>query len=230
MKLEETINLRWFLIGGFPENILGGLALNVAVGTTAFVFSFLFGHLLALGRMSSFGTVRLMSAGYVELIRSVPLLIVLFWFYFSLPILLETPPSPFWSALFALTAYGSAYQAEFIRAGIKDVAQGEIEAARCLGLSRVQVLMFIVLAQAHRRMLPTYASYYTSLFKDSSVLYIVGLVELMQAGLIVAERHPDQMLKVYLTVASLFFIVCCGSSWIGHWLSHRLAPKLATAT
>jgi ABC-type amino acid transport system permease subunit len=79
-------------------------------------------------------------------------------------------------------------------------------------------------------MIPTYASYYTSLFKDSSVLYIVGLVELLQAGLIVAERHPGRMLEVYLAVAVLFFIVCSGASWLGQWLTRWLTPIPATSS
>lgn len=230
MPLDEVINLRWFLIGGFPRNVIGGLALNVIIGALAFVFSFLLGHCLALGRGGRSRPLRWLCTGYIELVRSVPLVIVLFWFYFSLPLLLQTTPSPFWSALAALTAYGAAYQAEFIRAGINGVATGEVEAARSLGMSRLQVLFSVVLAQAHRRMLPTYASYFTSLFKDSSVLYIVGLVELLQAGLIVAERHPGEMLSVYLTVAFLFFCVCCGASALGHWLTRRLTPRPALST
>jgi polar amino acid transport system permease protein len=230
MSLDDVINLRWFLVGGFPQNVLGGLALNIVVGTLAFIFSFIFGHILALGRVGSIVAVRWACTCYIELVRAVPLVIVLFWFYFALPILLQMNPSPFWSALAALTAYAAAYQAEFIRSGIKGVAIGEIEAARSLGLSRAQVLLSVVLAQAHRRMIPTYASYYTSLFKDSSVLYIVGLVELLQAGLIVAERHPGRMLEVYLAVAVLFFIVCSGASWLGQWLTRWLTPIPATSS
>ena len=229
MPSYDVINLRWFLIGGFPQNVLGGLALNLVVGTLAFVFSFVLGHFIALGRVGGVRPVRWACTCYIELVRSVPLVIVLFWFYFSLPILLQARPSPFWSALLALTAYAAAYQAEFIRSGIKGVAIGEIEAARSLGMSRPQVLLLVVLPQAHRRMIPTYASYFTSIFKDSSVLYIVGLVELLQAGLIVAERHPGRMLDIYLTVATLFFIVCSCANWLSQCLARWLAPKLATS-
>jgi polar amino acid transport system permease protein len=222
MPAESMINLRWFLLGGFPDAMLGGLALNVGITVIAFVASFLLGHLLALGRASRTAAIRWACAAYVELIRSVPLLIVLFWFYFSIPILFNSTPSPIWSALFALSAYGAAYQAEYIRAGINAVALGEIEAARSLGLSRAAALFKIVLAQAHRKMIPTYANYFTSMFKDSSALYILGLVELMQTGLIVAERHPGKMLQVYLTVGSLFFIVCCASGWFSTLVQRRL--------
>lgn len=227
MLLDDVVSLRWFLIGGFPQNVLGGLALNLIVGTLAFIASFVLGHFLALGRAGHVRSIRWACTCYIELVRAVPLVIVLFWFYFSLPILLQSTPSPFWSALLALTAYAAAYQAEFIRSGIKGVAVGEIEAAWSLGMSRQQVLFTVVLAQAHRRMIPTYASYFTSLFKDSSVLYIVGLVELLQAGLIVAERYPGRMLEVYLTVAVLFFCVCTGASWLGQCLARWLTPKPA---
>jgi polar amino acid transport system permease protein len=223
MPADSVINLHWLLLGSFPRGVVGGLALNIGVALAAFAASFAIGHALALGRVSRLPLLRWLCTAYVELVRSVPLLIVLFWFYFSLPILLHTTPSPVWSALFALSCYGAAYQAEYIRAGIMAVSTGEIEAARSLGLSRTAVLMRVVLSQAHRKMLPTYASYFTSMFKDSSVLYMVGLVELMQAGLIVAERHPARMLEVYLTVAGLFFAVCWTASRLGRFLERRLA-------
>jgi polar amino acid transport system permease protein len=229
MAADSVINLRWLLLGSFPEGVIGGLALNVMVALAAFAASFVLGHGLALGRLSRLPALRWACTAYIELVRSVPLLIVLFWFYFSIPILLKTTPSPIWSALIALTAYAAAYQAEFIRAGINAVAAGEVEAARSLGLSRSATWLHVVLAQAHRKMLPTYASYFTSMFKDSSVLYIVGLVELMQAGLIVAERHPGRMLQVYLTIGSLFFVVCWTASRVGRFLEWRLAPKQPAA-
>ncbi len=225
MAADNVVNMHWLLLGSFPSGVVGGLALNIGVAVVAFAVSFAIGHALALGRVSRLPVLRWLCTGYVELMRSVPLLIVLFWFYFLLPILLHTTPSPVWSALFALSAYGAAYQAEYIRSGIQAVSAGEVEAARSLGLSRTAILLRVVLAQAHRKMLPTYASYFTSMFKDSSVLYIVGLVELMQAGLIVAERHPGRMLQVYLTVAGLFFAVCWTASRLGKFLEWRLAPK-----
>lgn len=225
MPAGDVINLRWFLLGGFPSGVLGGLALNLFIALFAFGASFALGHLLALGRLSRSRWLRWPCTAYIELVRSVPLLIVLFWFYFSIPILLGTAPSPILAALVALSAYGSAYQAEYIRAGISAVGRGEREAARSLGLSRTATLFHVVLAQAHRKMLPTYASYFTSMFKDTSALYILGLVELMQAGLIVAERAPSKMLQVYLTVGSLFFIVCFLASRAAKYLERRLAPR-----
>jgi His/Glu/Gln/Arg/opine family amino acid ABC transporter permease subunit len=224
MPFDDVINLRLFLLGTFPEGVIGGLGLNLMIALASFATSFLVGHLLAFGRLSRVTPLRWACTAYIELIRSVPLLIVLFWFFFSIPILLNTTPSPIWTAWIALSAYASAYQAEYIRAGIQSVAQGEIEAARSLGLRAGAVWMQVVLPQAHRRMLPTYASYFTSMFKDSSALYLLGLVDLMQMGLITAERHPGQMLQVYLTVGSLFFIVCWTGSRLGRYLEWRLSP------
>lgn len=229
MQPDSAINLRWVLLGSFPEGVLGGLALNVTIALAAFAASFVLGHLLALGRLSRQPVLSWGCAAYVEGMRSVPLLIVLFWFYFSLPILLQTTPAPLVSGLIALSAYGAAYQAEYIRAGIKAVLPGEVEAAHSLGLTRIGVWLHVVLPQAHRRMLPTYASYFTSMFKDTSVLYIVGLVELMQSGLILAERHPGQMLRVYLMVAGMFFIVCWTASRAGRLLEQRLSRPAARA-
>ena len=225
MLFDNVINLRFFLIGTFPEGLIGGLGLNIMVAIVSFIASFLLGHLLAVGRMSRIAPLRWICTAYIELVRSVPLLIILFWFFFSIPILLHTQPSPVLTALIALSAYASAYQAEYIRSGIKSVAAGEIEAARSLGLSAIAVWLYVVLPQAHYRMLPTYASFFTSMFKDTSVLYLLGLVELMQTGLIVAERHPGQMLNAYLTVGSLFFIVCWTGSRLGKYLEWKFAPR-----
>jgi polar amino acid transport system permease protein len=225
MPLDSVINMRLFLIGSFPEGPVGGLCLNILVAVVSFVLSFLIGHLLAFGRLSRIALLRWGCIGYIELVRSVPLLIVLFWFYFSIPILLQATPSPLLTAFIALSAYASAYQAEYIRAGILSVALGEIEAGRSLGLATRSVWLHVVLPQAHRRMLPTYASYFTSMFKDSSVLYLLGLVDLMQTGLIVAERFPGQMLRAYLTVGCLFFIVCWIGSLLGRYLEWKLAPR-----
>ncbi|MBI1889564.1 MAG: amino acid ABC transporter permease [Burkholderiales bacterium] len=222
MQPENAINLHWLLLGGFPKGILGGLALNVAIALGAFITSFILGHCLALGRLSKNLPLRYVCTAYIELIRSIPLVIVLFWFYFSIPILLGNTPSPILSGFLALSAYAAAYQAEYIRSGISSVSQGEIDAACCLGLSRTTTLLRIVLSQAHRKMLPTYASYFTSMFKDTSALYILGLVELMQAGLITAERNPGNMLQVYLVVGSLFFIVCYLSTWMARFLERGI--------
>jgi len=215
---DRGMPLQLYLLGNFPEGLLGGLALNVLVALVAFSGSFCLGHGLALGRLSRHRVLRLACGAYVELVRAVPLLIVLFWFFFLMPILLQVALPPLMTALIALTAYASAYQAEFIRTGIRSVAPGEIEAARSLGLSPLATWLRVVLPQAHRHMLPTYASYFTSLFKDTSVLYLVGLVDLMQTGLIAAERAPGRMLEAYATVGALFFIVC--------WLGSRLASAL----
>jgi polar amino acid transport system permease protein len=227
MASPDAIHLQWLLLGGFPNAALGGLALNLGVALAAFACSFLLGHALAFGRLSRVPALRMASTAYVQGMRSVPLLIVLFWFYFSLPILLRSTPSPLWSAVVALSAYGAAYQAEFIRAGILAVAPGEVEAARSLGLSRAALWWHVLLPQAHRRMLATYVSYFTSLFKDTSALYIVGLVELMQSGLIAAERQPGRMLQAYATVAALFFVVCWLATRAGRLLEHRLAQPRA---
>lgn len=213
--------MKLYLLGGFPETMIGGLALNLLVAILAFAASFVLGHLLALGRLSRIHLVRGAAATYVEVVRAIPLLMVVFWFYVSLPVLFGTGVSPLLAALTALGGYAAAYQAEIVRAGIQAVNQGEVDAARALGLSRLQLLGEIILPQVYRKMLPCFASYFVSLFKDTSVLYVVGLVDLLQTGLIAAERAPSRMLSAYLTVGSLFFIVCFTASRAASYLERR---------
>lgn len=210
-----------YLIGGFPHAMLGGLALNLVVALLTFAASFVIGHFLALGRLSGNSLVRAAAAGYVEVVRATPLLMIVFWIYFSLPSLgLRAPP--FVAALIALTIYASAYQAEIVRAGIAAVATGELDAARALGLSYSSRLFALVLPQVYRKTLPCFASYFVSLFKDTSVLYVVGLVDLMQIGLIASERAPANMLQAYVTVGCLFFVVCFSASLLAAHLERRL--------
>ena len=104
-----------------------------------------------------------------------PLLITLFWLYFSLPILLQTTPSPFWTALLAMSGYGAAYQAEYIRAGIQAVPKGQVEAARSLGMPAGMAMRRIVLPQAFRIITPPLTNELILLTKDSSLVYVLGL-------------------------------------------------------
>lgn len=217
--------LRFFLLGGFPDALPGGLALNICVALIAFSASFLIAHPLAVARCSSNKWIRLTSSAYIEIMRSIPLLMVLFWFYFGLPIVFSSSFSPLAAAVIALTFYAVAYQAEFIRSGIRSVGRGEIDAARSMGFSRFQILTKITLPQAHKKMLPCYASYFISLFKDTSALYIVGLVELMQAGLIATERAPKRMLEIYSIIGALFFIVCCLASVAARKLEQQVGAE-----
>lgn len=225
MLTEHLPEIRLFLTGGLTGAFPGGLALNIIVALCAFAGSFVLAHPLAVARCSSNRGVRLAATAYIELVRSIPLLMVLFWFYFGLPILFARPPSPLLSAVLALTFYATAYQAEYIRSGIQSTGRGQIDAARSLGFSRIQTLLRVTLPQAHKKMLPCYASYFISLFKDTSALYILGLVDLMQAGLITVERSPARMLEVYLTVGALFFTVCFLASLAARKLERHVSTR-----
>lgn len=104
----------------------------------------------------------------------------------------------FWSAVVALCVYAAAYQAEIVRAGIIAVPKGQLEAALTTGLSRYQAMRHIVLPQAFKMMMPSFVSFFVSLFKDTSVTYIIGVIELTQAGIIVSQRQPDKMYDAYI--------------------------------
>lgn len=222
---EHLPEIRLLLTGGFTGAFPGGLALNIVVASCAFACSFALAHPLAIARCSPNRTIRMAATAYIELVRSIPLLMVLFWFYFGLPILFANPPNPLMSAVLALTFYATAYQAEYIRSGMQSTGHGQIDAARSLGFSRMQTLFLVTLPQAHKKMLPCYASYFISLFKDTSALYILGLVDLMQAGLITVERAPNRMLEVYLTVGALFFAVCFLASLAARKLEQHVSIR-----
>jgi polar amino acid transport system permease protein len=219
---EQLGNWKFYLIGSYPHGVIGGLVLNIILAAIALFSSFFVGVILGYGRLSSNKYIRLPFAWYIDIVRSTPLLMIVFWFYFFLPYILGEHVTVFRSAAFALFVYASSYQAEIVRAGILAVPKGQIEAAMTIGLSRRQSMRYIIFPQAFKIMLPSFVSFFVSLFKDTSIAYIIGVVELTQSGVIVSQRQPDRMYAAYLVVGFGFWIVSYCISYFASWLEKRL--------
>lgn len=222
--LEQFSNWKFYLVGSYPTGELGGLLLNILLAAIALSASFVIAIILGCGRLSRNIFIKYPFGWFIDIVRSTPLLMIVFWFYFFLPYILGAHITVFRSAAFALCIYGASYQAEIVRAGILAVPNGQMEAALTIGLSKYQAMRYVIIPQAFKIMLPSFVSFFVSLFKDTSIAYIIGVVELTQSGVIVSQRQPNRIYAAYLCVAIGFWVV---SYSISHF-ANRLEKKMGT--
>lgn len=219
--IEQLGNWRYYLIGAYPDGPLTGLSMNILLAILSIIIGLFFGVLFGLGRTSCRRYLRYPCGLYVDVIRSTPLLLLLFWFYFFLPVIGARMPL-FWCAVISLSVYASAYQAEIVRAGILAVPFGQMEAALSTGMSRFQAIKHIILPQAFKKMLPSFVSFFNSLYKSTSIVYIVGIVDLTRTGVIISQRQPNRIYAAYICMALGFWISCYLLSIASQMLEKRL--------
>jgi general L-amino acid transport system permease protein len=215
--------------GGVGWEDWGGLQLTLFLAVGGIVLSFPLGVLLALGRRSRLPAVRWVCVAYIELIRGVPLITILFMGAFMLGFFLPEgvdTPSAVSRALIAFTIFTSAYVAEIVRGGLQSVPRGQIEAAQALGLSTVKTTRLIVLPQALRAVIPALVGQFISLFKDTSLVFIIGLTELLAVAEAITKQ-PDFLAQGLLVETLLFvgFVYWAGSYWMSRE-SQRLERRL----
>lgn len=170
-------NLTYFLIGSYPQGSLGGVALTLYLAVTSCVLSFIGGLILGLLSISRNRVVRYATLAVINAVRGIPLLMVIFWMYFLVPSLLGHPVPESRTVITALTLFTSAYMAEIVRAGIEGIPRGQMEAALSTGLHHWQAMIYVVLPQGLRNMVPSFVNQFVSLIKDTSLAYIVGVSE-----------------------------------------------------
>jgi glutamate/aspartate transport system permease protein len=193
---------------GFLANGLALSALLVAAGALG---GMVLGGGLAAMRLSRYRLVRWPATGYVAVIRSVPLILVLFWFYFMLPLWTGHPIGALPSALVAYALFEAAFYCEIIRAGIRAVPPGQAMAAAGTGLRPWQVLRLVVLPQAIVAMGPLLLNQVIILFQDTSLVYVVALHDFLTAASVIADRD-DRPVEMYTFVAVVYFIICLAGS------------------
>lgn len=193
-----------------------GLQLSLLLTGLAILGGIFFGTILALMRLSGILPLSLFAATYVNLIRSVPLILVIFWFYFLVPLLLGRPIGSFYSALIAFTLFEAAYFSEIIRAGIQSVRKGQAHAGQATGLNYWQIQRHIVLPQAFRNMIPILVTQGIILFQDTSLVFVVSLRDFMTVSSIVA-RTEGRLVEMYIFAAFVYFVICfAGSLFVRH--------------
>ena len=204
--------------------LLGGLKLTVALSVLSMAASLVFGLLVSLARLSRRRVLRGIASGYTDFFRGTPLLVQLLWIYYSLPILTGLVLSPFLTAFVALTLNLSAFVGEIYRAGITSIGRGQREAALALGMSNRQAMRRIILPQSVRRVIPPLGSVWVSLFKDTAIVSVIAVSELMYKGQLLSIQ-TYRPVEVYTSVALIYFVVTLPQARWVDWLFERLRVR-----
>lgn len=201
----------WGVIARSWSFLAEGMALSALLVLVATVGGLILGFGLALMRQSTNRLISAPAASYVTVMRSLPLVLVLFWFYFLVPLAIGRPIGSLMSALIAFVMFEAAFYCEIIRAGIDNVRKGQTEAGLATGLSRSQVMRHIVMPQALRAMMPLVLNQIVIVFQDTSLVYVVALHDFLTTASIVAARdgRPTEM---YTLVAVVYLVICLAST------------------
>jgi glutamate/aspartate transport system permease protein len=188
-----------------------GMQLTLLLTALATAGGIVLGTVLAMVRLWAPPPFPQLAAGYVNLLRSMPLILVVFWFYFLVPLALGTAVGAFPSALIAFTMFEAAYYSEIMRAGIQSVPRGQLAAAQATGLTHLNAMRYVVLPQAFRAMVPILLTQSIILFQDTSLVYVVGLHDFLTAASIVAGRD-NRVVELYSFVAVVYLVLCVAAS------------------
>ncbi|HYA90084.1 MAG TPA: amino acid ABC transporter permease [Thermodesulfobacteriota bacterium] len=200
----------------------GGGTLRLAV--PAIVLGFAAGIILGLARLARRGWIHYPAAIYIEFIRGIPLVMVIFWFWFLVPVVIGRPVPEYWVALTAFVIFESAYIGEIVRAGIQSVPKGQIDAATAAGLNYFQTMESILLPQAIRNVIPSLVTQFIVLFKDTSLASIIGMMDLTKAAQTVSQRELRPF-EMYLFIAVVYWACTYSMSRLSRWLEVRMSPE-----
>ena len=206
-----------------------GMSFTLTLTALAMAGGIVFGTLLALMRLSSMKPVAVLAGGYVNLMRSIPLVLVIFWFFFLVPyigawVIGAREPikvGAFWSAAITFTMFEAAYYCEIMRAGIQSIPRGQVWSGYALGLDYWQTMARIVLPQAFRNMLPVLLTQTIILFQDTSLVYAIGAYDLLK-GFDIAGKNFNRPVEAYLLAAGVYFVICYPLSQLVRTVEKRL--------
>ncbi|MBA2964585.1 MULTISPECIES: amino acid ABC transporter permease [Ramlibacter] len=209
----------WELISKY---VLNGFYFSVQLTVVATLGGILFGTLLALMRLSGTPLLAIPATVYVNGMRSIPLVMVILWFFLLVPILIGRPVGAEYSANITFVAFEAAYFSEIMRAGIQSIPRGQVYAGQALGMTYGQNMRLVVLPQAFRNMLPVLLTQTIILFQDTSLVYAIGAYDLLK-GFVTAGKIYGRPEEAYLFAAVIYFVICMGLSY----LVKRLQAKIA---
>jgi glutamate/aspartate transport system permease protein len=227
------------MFSGFDFDVIGrslpylfreGMAFTVTLTLIAMAGGIVFGTLLAMLRLSSRRPLAMAAGAYVDLMRAVPLVLVIFWFFFLVPYIAawaigaSTPVrvGAFWSSVITFTLFEAAYYCEIMRAGIQSIPRGQAWAGYALGLDYRQTMARVILPQAFRNMLPVLLTQTIILFQDTSLVYVISATDFLGAAAKIANRDY-RLVEMYSFVAVVYFVVCYGLSLLVRRMQRRLA-------
>jgi general L-amino acid transport system permease protein len=229
----QPLNLSVSFFGStVSTNFYGGLMLTVLLTVVGIAFSFPLGVALAVGRRSKLPVIRYFCIGYIELIRGVPLISILFMGMLVLPLFLPRGwpnPAGITRVMVAITLFSAAYLAENVRGGLQSIPRGQDEAADALGLRPWQKMRLIILPQALRAVIPAIVGQFIALFKDTSLVTLIGMSDLLGIGRVIIQQPAWLNIaggisrEVYVFVAFVYFIFSFGMSWASRRIEERLS-------
>jgi glutamate/aspartate transport system permease protein len=227
------------MLGQFDFNVIErswgylfreGMTFTLTLTALAMTGGVIFGTLLAMMRLSSIKPLAWVAGVYVNLMRSIPLVLVIFWFYFLVPyigayIIGSSQPikvGAFYSSVITFTLFEAAYYCEIMRAGIQSVSRGQVSAGYALGLDYWQVMGKVILPQAFRNMIPILLTQTIVLFQDTSLVYVLSITDFLGAASKVAQRD-GRLVEMYLFAALVYFVICFGGSLLVKQLQKKVA-------
>lgn len=213
------------LMGQYPNGPLGGVLCTLLISLLAVLFAFPVGVLLGLARLSPWRWLSWPATCWVYLLRGIPLMMVVFWTYFCVPLLIGHNISGFTTMLCTLVIYESAYIAEIVRGGIQALPHGQYEAARALGMGHIKTLRLVILPQALFNTLPSLVSQLVSIIKDSTLGYVINVPELTFAANQVSNQLLTKPFQVFAIVALSYYLICFSLTWLANKLEARLTQK-----
>ena len=202
--------------------IIKGFIFSLQLTVVAMIGGIVLGTLLALMRLSGKPWLVMPAAAYVNTMRSVPLVMVILWFFLLIPLVIGKPLGAETSALITFTLFEAAYYSEIMRAGIQSVARGQVAAGYALGMTYRQTMGLVVLPQAFRNMLPVLLTQTIVLFQDTSLVYAIGAYDLLK-GFEIAGKNFNRPVETYLVAAVLYFIISFSLSMLVRKLQQRIA-------
>ena len=211
--------LDWNVIQGF---IVKGFLFSLNLTIVAMIGGVVLGTLLALMRLSGRPWLEIPAAAYVNTLRSIPLVMVILWFFLLIPLIIGRPLGAELSAIVTFTLFEAAYYSEIMRAGIQSVPRGQAFAGYAVGMNYRQTMQLIVLPQAFRNMLPVLLTQTIILFQDTSLVYAIGAYDLLK-GFEVAGKNFNRPVETYLVATVVYFVICFTLSMLVRKLQQKIA-------
>jgi His/Glu/Gln/Arg/opine family amino acid ABC transporter permease subunit len=210
--------------------LLGALVVfNLCLTASAIAIALPIACLFAVGRLSRHPLVYYPVTAYVNVLRSSPLLMIMFWAYYTGPMITGAPTSAYTAALIALAAFEVAYFTELVRAGLQSISSGQRDAALAVGLRGSQAMRLVILPQALRRMLPSLISQSIIAFQDSTIASVIGVTDIFAMTNIISARE-QRPIELYTALAVIFFVLCYGLSKLVRTVEARVNARTAGAS
>ena len=225
----EILRDNWLLllVGQYPNGPLGGIACTLILSVLGIVLAFPLSVLLALARMSHWRLLNWPASALIYVVRGVPLLMVILWVYFLVPLLIGHNVTGFITMLCTLIIYEGAYLAEVVRAGIEALPKGQMEAARSLGHSHLGAMRLVILPQALFNMLPSMLSQFVSTIKETTLGYVINVPELTFAASQINNQLLTKPFHVFFILAVIYYILCWSLTRAATALERRIEAKRA---